>query len=130
MPHRRWRIRIDSADKVFSQFIRLRDKECVRCHSKVLFNSKGLPISHQASHYFGRAKEATRFDERNLDCLCFACHRIWGSDEREAYRQFKIKQLGERGFNQLLLKSNTYQKKDRKLALIVVRELLKSLKEG
>ena len=38
-------IKIDKADKVFSQYIRLRDKRCMRCGSAVQFNEKGLPIS-------------------------------------------------------------------------------------
>ena len=121
------KIKICPADKVFSQYIRLRDKRCMRCGSRVEFNAKGLPVSHEASHYFGRGKESTRFNQKNVDCLCFACHRIWGSDDKEAYRNFKIKQLGEEGFNLLLLNSNMYCKRDRKLALIIAKERLKKL---
>lgn len=118
-------IKIDQADKVFSQYIRVRDRRCVRCSSPVQFNDKGLPVSHQASHFFGRGKESTRFDPENVDTLCYPCHVRWGSTEREDYRQFKINQLGEKGFDDLLLRSNSYQKKDRKMALLVSKELLK-----
>lgn len=120
-------VKIDKADKVFSQFIRLRDGKCVRCGSVVLFNDKGLPVSHQASHYFGRGKESTRFDEENVDCLCMGCHRIWGSDDKEGYRNFKIKQLGQQGFDLLMLRANSYQKKDRKLAYIYWSKRLKEV---
>ena len=56
-------IKRDKADVVFSQYIRLRDMECKRCHSPVQVNDKGLPVTHQASHFQGRKKESTRFDE-------------------------------------------------------------------
>lgn len=115
----------DAADNAFSQYIRLRDSRCVRCGSEVVINDKGLPVSHQASHYFGRGKESTRFDPENVDTLCAYCHKLWGGEEREEYKAFKIEQLGQRGFDLLMLRSNTYQKKDRKMSLIIARQLLK-----
>lgn len=121
------RITLDPADKVFSQYIRLRDGECVRCHSLVEFNSKGLPVSHQASHYISRGKESTRFDESNVDCLCHGCHQYWGSADKEGYRNFKLAQLGMQEFNLLQMRGYTTQKKDRKLALIYWRARLKEL---
>ena len=123
-------MKLDKADKVFSQVIRLRDKECKRCHSLVQFNEKGLPITHQASHYFGRASESTRFEMDNVDTLCGACHRYWGSDERESYRNFKIKQLGENGFKLLTIQSKTYKKKDRAMEYIKAKVILKDLLEN
>lgn len=120
-------IKIDIADKTMSYYIRLRDGRCMRCSSPVMLNDKGLPKSHTTSHYFGRGKESTRFDTENLDCLCFACHRIWASDDREAYRRFKINQLGENGFNALMLRSNIPAKKDRKMAYLVAKLLLKEV---
>lgn len=122
-------LKLDQADKVFSQYIRLRDMKCMRCLSPVRLNEKGLPVSHQASHYYGRGKESTRFDPENVDTLCMGCHRILGSDDREAYREFKIKQLGQDGFDNLRLRSNMYHKKDRKAALIASRVLLRNEKE-
>lgn len=118
-------IKLDRADKVFSQYIRLRDKKCLRCHSRVEFNIKGMPITHQASHYFGRGKESTRFDEENVDTLCFMCHRVWGSDDREAYRNFKIKQLGKKGYEALMMRAYTIQKKDREMAYLYWKKRLK-----
>lgn len=124
------RVKIDLADKTFSQYIRLRDRSCARCGSLVELNNAGLPVSHQASHYYGRVREATRFDPENVDCLCYGCHKIWGSDDKEGYRQFKIKQLGQRNFDLLTLRAGQYQKKDRKLALIQAKLLLKSITKG
>ncbi len=121
------KIRIDQADKVFSQFIRLRDGECMRCGSRVELNNNGMPITHQNSHYFSRGREGTRFDPQNCDCLCYGCHVRWGGDEREDYKDFKIKQLGLEEFKRLDVKAHTPGKKDRKLSLLLARELLKTL---
>jgi len=121
------RIKIDQADKVFSQYIRTRDKECQRCHSRVQFNNKDLPVSHENSHYFGRGKESTRYDSDNCCTLCFGCHKIWGSDDKEGYRNYMIGKLGQTEFDLLELRSNTYMKKDRKMRLIEAREMLKHL---
>lgn len=101
---------------------------CVRCYSLVIINLKtNLPVSHQASHFYSRGKESTRFNPENVDTLCFACHRLWGGDKRDEYRQFKLKQLGEKRFNDLTLSSNLRCKKDRKAALLLARGLLKTL---
>jgi len=122
------KIKIDQADKIFSQYIRLRDMKCVRCGSLVKLNDQGMPISHQNSHYFGRGRHTTREDPENCDTLCYGCHRIWGSDDKEGYRNFKIKQLGQHGFDLLTLRANKTGKKDRKLALIKAKQLLEEMK--
>ena len=65
-------IKIDKADRVFSTYIRLRDKECVRCHRR---GSGDLGITGlQASHFYSRRNESVRFDEDNVDALCAGCH--------------------------------------------------------
>jgi len=115
------RLRIDKADQVFSKYVReLADNRCVRCGS-----ATGL----QASHYFGRAKEGTRFDPENVDCLCYGCHQYWGSTDREDYRAYKIKQLGENGFKLLTARAYGYHKKDRAMEFIVWSKALEKLKE-
>ena len=118
-------IKLDKADVVFSQVIRLRDKKCMRCGSAVKFNAKGMPVSHQNSHFFGRGQESTRYSLDNCDTLCYGCHVLWGSKDREDYREFKIKQLGRDKFNWLLVNSKMLKKKDRKLELIKAKELVK-----
>lgn len=119
------KIKIDKADQIFSQYIRLRDMRCVRCNSMVELNDKGLPVSHQNSHYWSRGKENTRFEPLNCDTLCMACHMRWGGDEREDYKAFKIRQLGETEFKKLDVQAHTLGKKDRKLAYLIAKELLK-----
>ena len=121
------KIKIDKADAIFSQYIRLRDKKCVRCRSPVEFNEKGLPVSHQNSHYWSRGKESTRFEPLNCDTLCMACHMLWGGERREDYKAFKINQLGEEGFKQLDVQAHTLKKKDRKIAYLIAKKLLEDL---
>ena len=110
------RIKIDKADVVFSLFIRLRDKMCVKCKRLGDPDKEGRPvIGLQCSHFFGRAKESTRFDPLNCDSLCMGCHMYWGSTDREAYREFKIKQLGKKQFDLMVLRANrpiTISRKD------------------
>jgi 5-methylcytosine-specific restriction endonuclease McrA len=118
------KIRIDKADQVFSQYVRLRDMECRRCHSSVRLNDKDLPVSHQASHYFGRGRENTRFDPENVDTLCHGCHQHWGSADKEGYREFKLTQLGQKDFDLLTLRANSYAKKDRAYSFIIAKSLL------
>ena len=121
------KVKIDNADKVFSEYIRLRDGKCVRC-SRLGEGKQGI-VGLQCSHYYGRSRESTRFDESNADSLCFGCHQYWGSVDREAYRAFKIKQLGQKGFDLLTLRANTPTKKDRKMAYLYwstrLREIIK-----
>jgi len=118
------KIKLDPADIAFSKYIRTRDGwRCQRCHTRYIPPTKAL----HNSHYFGRARENTRFDPENCDSLCYGCHKFWGSDDKEGYRQFKIKQLGQKRFDLLTLRASTYCKKDRKMALIKSRLLLKEL---
>lgn len=114
MPKSGWNhVKIDSADKHFSQYIRLRDKSCLRCGSRVKFNEKGLPVSHHASHFQGRGKENTRYDESNVCCLCYGCHRYYTSHPGEHY-QWQVKRLGQDAVDKLILASNLYCKKQRR----------------
>ena len=92
-------------DSLFSKIIRTRDNwRCSRprCRTQYLPPTNAL----HNSHYFGRSKYSTRFDEENCDALCHGCHSYWGSTDPEGYRNFKINQLVEDGFNALMIRSN------------------------
>lgn len=121
-------ITIDRADEVFSQWIRLRDKKCLRCGSLVKFNLKGLPVSHQASHFRGRRKESTRFNEDNVCTLCAGCHSYFTANPAEHYN-WQVKRLGQKKVDEVVLLSNTYMKKDRQLQYIYWSNEVKKLKE-
>lgn len=117
-------MKLDKADVLFSKYIRTRDNwTCQRCGKKYPERSQGL----HCSHFFGRSRESTRFDPENCDALCFGCHRYFGSDDMDAYREFKVKQLGKKKYEHLTIRSRTYCKKDRKAAYYAIKELIKSL---
>lgn len=120
-------IKLDKADKMFSRYVRLRDKMCVRCGRKG--EGKEGINGLQCSHFFGRSKESVRFDPENVNCLCYGCHRYWGSTDHESYREFKIKQLGKKGFENLKKRAYKLVKKDRDLAHEKAKELVRTLKE-
>ena len=121
-----YKITRDKADNVFSQYIRLRDMECRRCHSRVQLNAAGMPVTHQASHFQGRAKEATRFDEENVDTLCGGCHSYFTANPAEHYL-WQVKTKGQKAVDMIVLRSNQYHKKDRKLAFMYWTERIKEL---
>jgi uncharacterized CHY-type Zn-finger protein len=78
------------------------------------------------SHFMGRGKEATRFDPENADALCYGCHQYFTSHPAEHY-QWQIKRKGEATVNALVVRSNQYKKKDRKLEAMIWRQALKDL---
>ena len=117
------KIRIDKADRVFSRFIREKaDWKCERCFKQYQPGDQGL----HCSHFWGRGKESTRFDQENASALCFFCHLFLGSNPEE-HRTWKLKQLGEERYKLLMVRASTYQKKDRKMAAIVCQAMLDDL---
>lgn len=86
-------------DRVMSAIVRARDNyTCQRCRHVHDPKSKGL----HTSHYFNRRRESTRFDLRNLDSLCLACHILWShGDRRGEYMIFKMEQLGKTEYKAL-----------------------------
>jgi hypothetical protein len=120
-----YKIKIRKADRLFSQLIRARDKyTCQRCRRKFSpENCRGLVVSH----YWGRGRESTRYDEENCVALCSGCHQIWGhGDGREEYIQFMKERLGSR-FDILMVRAYTYQKRDDKLNELWIKERLNEL---
>lgn len=118
-------IKRDKADIVFSEYIRRIRGKCENCGKQG--TGKYSIVGLQASHYHGRRKESVRFDEHNVDVFCIGCHRRLGTDHRNEYDEFKRKQLGQKGFDLLMLRANTPGKKDRKLAWIYYNAKLKEL---
>ena len=118
------RIKIDKADKLFSIYIRTKANwTCQRCGKKYPEGSRGL----HNSHFWGRGRENTRYDEINCDAICFGCHQYFGANPAE-YAEWKKKRLGEKKYDKLMLRAHTYCKKDRKLALFKTKLLLEKLK--
>ncbi len=119
------RMKIDEADRLFSLFIRHRDKwQCIRCLSQFKPGTSGLTNSH----FFGRGMKSVRYDEENCDALCWpGCHLYWQNGDREAYREFKIKQLGQERFDKLVIRANLPQRIDKTLIVLYYKTKLKEM---
>lgn len=119
------KIKLDKADRVFSEYIRTRDNwTCQRCNNHYTPPTSAL----HCSHFQGRGKEATRFDEQNADALCYGCHMYFTANPAEHYA-WQVQRKGQKTVDLLVLRSNTYQKKDRQMAYLYWKERLRLLKE-
>lgn len=112
-------VRIDLADKYFSLFIRYRDNwTCQRCLTQYEVGSQGL----HCSHFWGRARESTRFDPENASAHCYGCHSFFTANP-ELHRAWKLKQVGQSAYDRLMIRAETRQEKDRKLMAIICKQL-------
>jgi hypothetical protein len=119
-------IKLRPSDIVFSQYVRLKAGKCARCGSPVQFNSAGMPITHQASHFQGRRKEATRFDLENVDCMCGGCHLYLTAFPYE-HTQWQIQNKGKQTVEAIVLRSNGHKKRDDKMDKLIWSAALKDL---
>lgn len=78
------KIKISTADKWFSLYIRIRDAydngwcRCITCKKPIFWN-KGA----QCGHYATRGHPMTRFNEQNCHAQCATCNApIWGKGEQ------------------------------------------------
>ncbi len=86
------------ADVWFSRFIRERDKgQCYTCPNK------NNPKKMQCGHFVPRQYLATRYDEINNHCQCYACNMLYngqpsayGKRLRDEYGAFIIEKLENR----------------------------------
>jgi len=105
-----FKVKRDTADKYFSLFIRKRDGwKCQKCGKQFPKNAQNL----HCSHFIGRRKEATRFNELNCDALCFSCHQFFETHQTE-HEAWQRERKGDKVIDQLIIASNQYCKKDRK----------------
>lgn len=95
-------IKIDKNDSIFSKMIRERDKRCVLCND--------TQRKSECSHFWGRGHKSTRFDGENAEYLCFTCHMKNEGNKQGEYRTYKIKTLGEKGYEQLEQRTNQFGK--------------------
>ena len=99
-------MKLRRADIEFSKAIKLRDAYCLRCYTTEELD---------CSHFYGRARESTRFDLANAVALCRKCHGFWGHGKgRAEYTRFMQKRLGESGFKELTRRAFSYRKKNDK----------------
>lgn len=117
-----YKVKRDPADDAFSEWIRRRDKCCQKC-GQAGYGDKGI-TGLDASHFWGRGKENTRFDPLNVDAMCRNCHK-WLGEHKTEYEAWKLNQIGQTQYDLLELRSNTYRKKERKLEAIFWKRRLR-----
>lgn len=114
------KIKIDVADKLFSLYVRTRDKwTCQRCLTTYHPPTAAL----HCSHFQGRGHESTRFEPLNADALCYGCHMYFTAHPGEHYI-WQVSRKGQTMIDKIVLLSNTYKKKDRKLEAMYWRQQL------
>lgn len=114
-------VRIDPADKLFSLWIRWRAGwKCQRCGAQFEIGSQGL----HCSHFWGRARESTRFDPENAVAHCHGCHSYLTANP-ELHREWKLKQIGQEAYDRLMVRAQLHQGKDRMMAKLYWQERLK-----
>ena len=108
------------AQKVFNQYIRLRDKNqtCISCGSK-------LGSKYDAGHFYSMGgHKAVTFDEDNVHAQCVACNQF-KSGNLINYREGLIKRIGEAKLNDLSQRAN----QTRKYTNDELKELIKTYKQ-
>lgn len=83
------------ADKLFSKYIRDRDRYC-------FFSRIGCPNpGTQNSHFWGRGHSSTRYDPLNCDAACGGCHMRHEGNKQGIYADLKLEQLGAQAYDAL-----------------------------
>ena len=110
------RISIRQDDRLFSIFVRkLRGWKCEKCGT-YFENGHGL----QASHFYGRRKETTRFDLENVHCLCISDHQYFEENPNE-YVSWVKERMSEKDFHNLRIRAHLTGKKDVKKNILAIR---------
>ncbi len=121
------KIKLRKTDILFTKIQRFRfDYTCQRCKKRYSPYDTRKLANLGVSHYYGRSREATRFDDDNVTLLCnFPCHHYWEGEGRAEYLEYMLTRLGQKGFEELTRRSNTYKKKDDKETELILKERLK-----
>lgn len=116
-------IKVTSADRWFSLYIRTRDGwRCCRCGKEYTPPTQAL----HCSHFKGRGKHSTRLDERNCNALCYGCHQYFTSQPDEHYA-WQVERKGQELVDELTQLSNKPKKLDIKAEAKYWRERLAEL---
>lgn len=115
-------------DRLFSEFIRkraiVRVHGCERCGAgKVSYKEL------QCSHYWGRIKKSTRWDEDDAAGLCGGCHMHLEQHPLIHTQWFK-EYLGQEAFEYLAARALKPAKPDLNLIAIYLQEKIALLEKG
>lgn len=122
----RYPIKIRPADRLMSDFVKLRDKGLCQYNFKCFRGTPGT----DCSHFQKRRHESIRFDPENLDLACRSCHSFVENhpEGQKTLEKWKLKQLGERRYNLLMIRKETYHKKDDVMTIKYIKILISELK--
>lgn len=95
---------VKALDKVFSQFIRLRDTpggvgRCISCQKVITYSDS------DCGHYINRKHMTTRYDEKNCNAQCRSCNRF-DEGNMQGYRRGLIQKIGEKETDLLEVKKH------------------------
>ena len=93
-----------SLDILWSELVKRRDKQCIRCSKVERLN---------AAHIFSRSQKSVRWDLANGIALCSGCHIFWAHKNPVEFSEFVKKHLGVQKYEELRLKAKTLVKVDR-----------------
>lgn len=115
------KIRRSTADALFSQYIRQRDKYCQRCRK--------YADSLQCAHIYSRRHWATRHDPENAIALCFSCHQYF-TENPLVFAEWCQLKYGKAKMRSLDVRAHSVVKRsrgDEKLRAAALRKLLAGL---
>lgn len=91
----------EELDKIFSIFIRLRDKfECCTC------GKKGDKTDIDCGHYIPRSHMNTRWDEENCHAQCKGCN-VFKKGNMDVYALFMVNKYGDKILIEMNKRKNT-----------------------
>ena len=106
---------VKKVDKIFSKYIRLRDKYCVLC---------GSPENGNCGHLFSRRHYSTRWDDGNCFQQCYPCnfkHNLQPSH----YYNWYIEKFGKEKLDEL----HSKHQQTKKYTNVDLEELYEEIKE-
>ncbi len=121
-----YKVKLRKTDRLWTEYMRKKyDYTCQFCGKQYTpDNCRNLGVSH----FYGRARESTRFDIDNCILLCsIPCHHYLDTHKNE-YREFMLKRLGKERYDLLEWTANMYKKRDDAAEEIRIKQLLKELK--
>lgn len=118
----------DKLDRIFSQYIRLRDadnKGYIRCIScgKIVFWKDA-----DNGHFINRKHMSLRFSETNCNAQCRACNRF-SEGNMTGYNLGMIKKYGQQTINLLILAKNQINKISDSEYKILINHYQQKIKE-
>jgi len=119
------KIKISVIDKLFSQYVRMRDKwTCQRCQREYGPGELGL----HCSHFHGRRKQSVRFEPDNAAALCFGCHQHMHESPYD-HVVFMRKRLGIRRYQSLVIQAETPKRPDYEAVKLWLRSMIKGMEK-